>query len=653
MNAGSSSAGGAGAASISGGGSGTGSGSIPASNHAAFAAKIVADLRSKVELDRHRAARELYTHVSTELRELDPEELNAFLDIFTKSVLDLVKSSDTSAKLGGILAIVALINADACNTGDRISRFGNYLRNNCLAGQSQAGGGSSGSDASSSSSAVTTIADAAVIELASKAMARLTQVSGAYTSNLKLDLIDHEMKRSIEMLQAPRHDAKRYAAVLVLREIAFSMPTFFFQNVSHFFGVIFAAVNDPSQQLREAAVNAVRAALVLVAQRETTKTRQSRSQHQSWYTSIYKETVKSMDFADASQPKKTADRKHGGLLAMSELFRASNAEWERRNRDIEDTILCEAGGGLEANSGMGFSGPLGSAETGLGTSSTAPAEKLRGLGAMRQYYRANFGKNTQKGEGPSQRDVNTASSSYIPFSWFGTVMVGKEPVVESGLCKKMLSDCYEQICYTVMGLMKSPSVKYPGVRNAILILLPRLAAFKRKRFIEKFLTPSMQYLDKQLQEKHKYNVFLAIGLLSVAVGEEIESHLKNVLTHIKLNLPSQDAASSSASSHKKRATALDPAIFACISMLARAVRHRIKNEIADMLDSMLSVGLSSSLTTALHELALYIPAFKREIADGLLKILSVILMRQPFRHPGTPKRLLSPVAQVSRVICKF
>ena len=47
-----------------------------------------------------------------------------------------------------------------------------------------------------------------------------------------------------------------------------------------------------------------------------------------------------------------------------------------------------------------------------------------------------------------------------------------------------------------------------------------------------------------------------------------------------------------------------------------------------MLDSMLSVGLSSSLTTALHKLAIYIPAFKKEIADGLLKILSVILMRQ-------------------------
>lgn len=222
-------------------------------------------------------------------------------------------------------------------------------------------------------------------------------------------------------------------------------------------------------------------------------------------------------------------------------------------------------------------------------------------------------------------------------------MAGKEPVVESTICRNILLDHYDLVAATVIALTKSSSIKYYSVRNALLILLPRLAAFKRKRFVEQYLTSAMQYLDSQLKEKNrKQEVFLAIGLLAVAVGEDIESHLKNVLAHIKLNLPSRDATPAA---NKKRSTALDPAIFACVSMLACAVRHKIKNEVADMLDSMLSVGLSSSLTTALHKLAIYIPAFKKEIADGLLKILSVILMRQPFRHPGTPKRLLSPAAQ--------
>ena len=90
-------------------------------------------------------------------------------------------------------------------------------------------------------------------------------------------------------------------------------------------------------------------------------------------------------------------------------------------------------------------------------------------------------------------------------------------------------------------------------------------------------------------------------------------------------------------------SALDPAIFACISMLARAVKDTIKHEMSSMLEAMLSVDLSPSLTTALYELAAHIPAFKKDIAEGLLKILSMILMQQPFRHPGTPRQFLSPV----------
>ena len=115
--------------------------------------KFISDLRSKNE--RHLGAKRLFTYVSTDLREVPTEELNNFLDQFTKKILELVKASDPSSKLGGILAIVALINADVCNTNDRISRFGNYIRNNCLPPNTQ---------------------DVAVIELAAKTIARLTQV---------------------------------------------------------------------------------------------------------------------------------------------------------------------------------------------------------------------------------------------------------------------------------------------------------------------------------------------------------------------------------------------------------------------------------------------------------------------------------------------
>lgn len=246
--------------------------------------KLVADLRSKNEEIRHRAAKDLFNYVSVDLREIPADNLNAVLDYITKHMLDTVKG-DASAKLGGVLAIVALINAldliDVCKTDTRISRFGNFLCNTCLANAT----------------------DPAVIEMSAKALARLTQVSGTYTATLKLQLIAHEVKRAFEVLQgdAPpgsgggqgqvdssgrpppggsdlqRGDMRRYAAILVLREIASCMPTFFFQNVGTFFDVIFNPIKDGRPTIRESAVYALRAALIVTTQRETAK--QKKHQH--------------------------------------------------------------------------------------------------------------------------------------------------------------------------------------------------------------------------------------------------------------------------------------------------------------------------------------------------------------------------------------
>ena len=79
------------------------------------------DLKSKSEGVRNKAAKDLYTYVSTDLREVSQEDLNTFLDEFNHHIFEMV-SGDTNAKMGGILAIVALMNADVCNTGTRISR---------------------------------------------------------------------------------------------------------------------------------------------------------------------------------------------------------------------------------------------------------------------------------------------------------------------------------------------------------------------------------------------------------------------------------------------------------------------------------------------------------------------------------------------------
>jgi FKBP12-rapamycin complex-associated protein len=68
------------------------------------------------------------------------------------------------------------------------------------------------------------------------------------------------------------------------------MPTFFFQKVQQFFDVIFHSIYDPKPQLRESAVNALRMALVVMSQRETSPSPGGRG-HTAWYTHCYTQAV--------------------------------------------------------------------------------------------------------------------------------------------------------------------------------------------------------------------------------------------------------------------------------------------------------------------------------------------------------------------------
>jgi FKBP12-rapamycin complex-associated protein len=618
----------------------------PGATHQQILNKLVAELRGGHN-ERNRAAKELHAFVCTDLREAPAEQLNVFLDALTKRILDLVKASDPAAKLGGVLAIVALINADVCNTNDRVSRFGNYLRNNCLPPNT---------------------ADVAVIELAARAIARLTQVSGTTsTTNVKFELIDHEMKRALELLSGTASEraseGKQYAAVLVLREIAFSMPTFFFQKIGNFFEVIFNAMWDQQPLLRVAAVNALRAGLLVKAQRETSKAaKKSASKDQTTCFDIsFEQAMSGIDVPAAKLQDRKFNRDdyaHGGVLILGELLRAANSAWERAYRDIQDSILSEENMGA-GWPGLGIPSP-GTATAAIGVGPPPPPQAHGAAGgagaagggrsstggslaAVRRYYQAGF-RNRASSLSTSTSAATGAMvsvSSLIPFHWCGTVMYDREPVVESAQCRALIMDKYDKVCRDVLAVAERTGTSSKGnlfLQYALMFTLPKLAALDRERFCRSHLSMAMRYMDRLLAEKNRH-AFVAIGLLAVAVGSPIQSLLPNTLAHVRQALPPRDGTISRKKGHPTRT---DPAVFACISLLARAVRASIHNEVADMLDPMLGAGLTPALTTALHELAFNIPTFRGEIAEGLLRILSLILMQQTFAHPGTPKKLLSP-----------
>lgn len=198
------------------------------------------------------------------------------------------------------LISVCLIGGDCDTTKTRITRFANYLRN------------------------LLPSSDVGVMELAAKTVGRLATVSGVK----RAEYVEFEVKRAFEWLSEERNEGRRHSAVLLLKELAIAMPTYFYQQVSGFFDHILVALKDPKPQIREAAAKALRAGLVVTAQRETAKQSTAKPQ---WYMQCYEEAMLSFDEIPAKEKGITKeDRVHGGLLILNELLRCSNAVWEKK-----------------------------------------------------------------------------------------------------------------------------------------------------------------------------------------------------------------------------------------------------------------------------------------------------------------------------------
>lgn len=117
-----------------------------------------------------------------------------------------------------------------------------------------------------------------------------------------------QVRRGIQWLAAPRQEHLRLAGVLLLRELAEHAPAIFNVHVRAFIEVIWNPLRDPRQHVREAAVAALRACLVLVEKRETRYRVQ-------WYYRLFEETQRGLTRVTSLETV------HGSLLALGELLR--------------------------------------------------------------------------------------------------------------------------------------------------------------------------------------------------------------------------------------------------------------------------------------------------------------------------------------------
>ncbi|XP_029141485.1 serine/threonine-protein kinase mTOR [Protobothrops mucrosquamatus] len=542
-------------------------------------------LKSRNEETRAKAAKDLQHYVTMELREMSQEESTRFYDQLNHHIFELVSSSDANERKGGILAIASLIGVEGGNA-TRIGRFANYLRNLLPSN------------------------DPVVMEMASKAIGRLAMAGDTFTA----EYVEFEVKRALEWLGADRNEGRRHAAVLVLRELAISVPTFFFQQVQPFFDNIFVAVWDPKQAIREGAVSALRACLILTTQRESKE-----MQKPQWYRQTYEEAEKGFDESLAKEKGVNRDdRIHGALLILNELVRISSMEGERLREEMEEITQQQLVHDKYCKDLLGF-----------GT-------KPRHVTPFSSFQSVQ----------PQQCNALIGLLGYSPHSGilgFGALPVpAKSTLVESRCCRELMEEKFDQVCYWVL---KCRSSKNTLIQMTVLSLLPRLAAFRPSAFTaDHYLPDTMSHvLSCVKKEKERTAAFQALGLLSVAVRSEFQVYLPKVLEIIKGALPLKDFTHN----RRQKSMQVDATVFTCISMLARAMGPSIQQDIKELLEPMLAVGLSPALTAVLYDLSRQIPQLKKEIQDGLLKMLSLVLMHRPLRHPGMPKGLAHQLASPS------
>ncbi|XP_065891468.1 serine/threonine-protein kinase mTOR-like isoform X2 [Dysidea avara] len=436
--------------------------------------------------------------------------------------------------------------------------------------------------------------DYLVTEMTAKAIGCLALAEGAYTA----EYVEFEVRRALEWLSTDKNENKRLAAVLVLRELAVHAPTLFYTQIQAFFDNIFIAVRDSKALIREKAVSALRACLALTAQRETKE-----AANPIIYQQAYQEAMKGFIDTSGSSIKDRGhgislnrdDRVHGSLLITTELFMNCILKAESVIDDYLEPV--EHLPDLASLDAINEDDHMGS---GSMHQNIFSQDQMPGTSTLKPY------------EGPKREES-------LHFS--------------SRVCRNYMEMNYNEVCEAVL---KYRTNRNPLIQQSLLALLPLLASFDPDVFSTSYLDVTMTYLLGCLRkDREKFSALHAVGIMALAVRNKVFPHIDPILNVIKSSLPS--SRDIHAASKRVRTITVEPHVFSCISQLARALGIQLASKIDNLLDQMLSVGLSSGLTDALRVIAMHIPTLKKNIQDGVLRMLSLILMHRPLKHPGAPR----------------
>eukprot|EP00834_Sanchytrium_tribonematis_P001859 NODE_49_length_31687_cov_0.791123.p1 type:complete len:2184 gc:universal NODE_49_length_31687_cov_0.791123:15256-8705(-) len=215
--------------------------------------------------------------------ELSSDALLKFINDLNRKIFELIHGNDPEEKKCGIFVISELIDLDTEDNTVKLTRFCNYLR------------------------MVLPCNDLQVMEYAAKAMGKLS--SPSIGGSLAVELVEFEVKRSIEWLMNDKTEYKRYAAVLIIKEIACNASTILYGYMGQILDCIWIPLRDPRLNVRKGASECFSVCLSLIQQRDS-------QQREQWYRNIYSQILQG--FKSGSN-----EYVHGSILSMQAMVRYS------------------------------------------------------------------------------------------------------------------------------------------------------------------------------------------------------------------------------------------------------------------------------------------------------------------------------------------
>ena len=190
----------------------------------------------------------------------------------------MLQSTDPSEKIGGILAIEQLITIDVDDAAQRTTRYASCLRQALRSNDNK------------------------VLVFAARALGHLAIPGGAFTA----ELVESEIQSALESLQSEKQEIRRFAAVLVIRELARNSPTLLYAFVPQIFDCIWIALRDDKVLIRETASEAAGACFEIITARDSVVRKQ-------WFSRVYEE-------AQMNFKSKNPNHIHGAYLIIKELL---------------------------------------------------------------------------------------------------------------------------------------------------------------------------------------------------------------------------------------------------------------------------------------------------------------------------------------------